>query len=276
MAKARRTKIKALLSGRSARITFYENDIFYGLESLKRKKIKEKTQQTKQTQQTKTTKQTKTVQGNTETRRRAGRRAKATVFNLISTNAWFWFKENNEAYLPVFLTLTHKENFTDIKDSNALHTKFIKDLNYYIFHTTKVKIRYLSVIEFQKRGAVHYHIIFFNVPYIKKKEYADIWQHGFVHVRKVDEQENVAKYLTKYLSKDNNDVRLQNKKRYSCSRGLLKPIAVTIQEEALALYQKIPKEYIVGKKEIINDFLGKITTISYDFGKGTTANDIIG
>jgi hypothetical protein len=266
MKKARRTRVKALLSGRSARITLYEKDIFYGLKSMERKK----------TQTTQTTQQRRTVQGNTETRIRAGRRAKAIVFNLISTNAWFWFKENNEAYLPVFLTLTLRKNIQDIKYSNSLHTKFIKRLNYYIFHTKKMRIRYISVIEFQKRGAIHYHIIFFNVPYITKKEYANIWQHGFVHIRKVDENENVAKYLTKYLGKNNSDVRLQNKKRYFCSRGLLKPIAVTIQEEALALYEKIPKEYIVGRKEFNNEFLGKIITISYDFGKGTTANDIIG
>lgn len=263
MTTIRRTKIKALFSGRSATISFFEKDIFYGLASDRRKKTKKETQP-------------KTHQEKIETRKRSSNRAKKIIFNLISTNAWFWYKENNLAYLPVFLTLTHKENMTDIKHSNIFHTRFIKNLNYHIFHTNKVKLRYLSVLEFQKRGAVHYHIVFFNVPHILKKVYSDIWGQGFVHIRTVDENQNVAGYLVKYLSKGNKDLRLQNKKRYSCSRGLLKPVAINNQEDALALYQKIPKEYITGKNIFNHEYLGTMTTFSYDFGKGKTVSDIIG
>lgn len=263
MTTIRRTRIKALFSGRSATISFFKNDIFYGLESDKRKKKQKQTQP-------------KTQQQQIETRKRSSSRAKKIIFNLISTNAWFWYKENNLAYLPVFLTLTHKENMTEIKHSNTLHTRFIKNLNYHIFHTNKVKIRYLSVIEFQKRGAIHYHIIFFNLPYIPKQELEAIWGQGFVHIRKVDENKNVAKYLVKYLGKGNHDIRLYSKKRYSCSRGLLKPIAVNNQEDAFALFQKIPKEYITGNNTFNHLYLGKMTTYSYDFGKGNTVSDIIG
>ena len=161
MTTIRRTRIKALLSGRSATISFFEKDIFYGLESDRRKKKPKETQP-------------KTQEEKIETRRRSSKRAKKVIFNLISTNAWFWYKENNLAYLPVFLTLTQKENMTDIKYSNTLHTRFIKNLNYHIFHTNKVKIRYLSVLEFQKRGSIHYHIIFFNAPYIPSKVYEEV------------------------------------------------------------------------------------------------------
>ncbi len=263
MTTVKRTKIKALLSGRCATISFFEKDIFYGLESDKRKKTHKETQP-------------KTQAEKADTRKRSSKRAKKVIFNLISTNAWFWYKENNIPYLPVFLTLTHKENMVDIKHSNTLHTRFIKNLNYYIFHTKKVKIRYLSVIEFQKRGAIHYHIIFFNLPYISKKELEDIWGQGFVHIRKVNENKNVARYLVKYLGKGNDDNRLQNKKRYSCSGRLLKPVAVNNQDDAFALYKKIPKEYIVDKSIFKHEYLGTMTTFSYDFGKGNTVNDIIG
>ena len=263
MTTIQRTRIKALFSGRSASISFFKKDIFYGLESDKRKKTRIETRP-------------KTQQESALIRRRSSSRAKKIIFNLISTNAWFWYKENNLAYLPVFLTLTQKENMTEIKHSNTLHTRFIKNLNYYIFHTKKVQIRYLSVLEFQKRGAIHYHIIFFNLPYTPKKYIREIWGQGFVHIRKIDENKNVAKYLVKYLGKANHDIRLQNKKRYSCSRGLLKPIAVNNEKDAHALFQKIPKEYMTGTNTFNHLYLGKMTTFSYDFGKGNTVSDIIG
>ena len=61
-----------------------------------------------------------------------------------------------------FLTLTFADNMTDIKECNLLFKNFIKRLKYqYDLHNLK----YLAVIEFQQRGAVHYHVLL-NIPYI--------------------------------------------------------------------------------------------------------------
>ena len=69
------------------------------------------------------------------------------MYNLISTNAWFWKRNNSTPFWPSFLTLTFKENITDVKEGNYLQSKFIKRLNYYIYKTKKTEIKYLSVIE---------------------------------------------------------------------------------------------------------------------------------
>jgi hypothetical protein len=54
-------------------------------------------------------------------------------------------------------------------------------LNYHIGHALK----YVSVVEFQKRGAVHYHAVFFNLPFIVNDELAAIWSHGFIKINAI-------------------------------------------------------------------------------------------
>ena len=50
-----------------------------------------------------------------------------------------------------FLTLTFADNKTDVKACNILFKAFIRKLKRY-----KENLKYLAVIEFQERGAVHY------------------------------------------------------------------------------------------------------------------------
>lgn len=85
-----------------------------------------------------------------------------------------------------FMTLTFKENIQDITYTNYEFNKFIKRLNFYLYHEKKQKLKYLAVWENQKRGAIHYHIIFFDFPFIKTKDLQEIWGHGFVKINKID------------------------------------------------------------------------------------------
>ena len=50
----------------------------------------------------------------------------------------------------------------------------------------------------------YYHIIFFDLPYIKNKDLKEIWGHGFIKINKidVDSKDNRGRYLSKYFSKD--------------------------------------------------------------------------
>lgn len=52
-----------------------------------------------------------------------------------------------------FLTLTTKENISDRNHFKDLLKTFIKRFNYHIFNTKKSKLKYLAVLEKQKRGA---------------------------------------------------------------------------------------------------------------------------
>ena len=83
-----------------------------------------------------------------------------------------------------------------------------------------IKLKYLTVIEFQK-GAIHYHCIF-NIPYIKNKDLAFIWGQGFIKINKIKDVDNIGAYVCKYIGKDLDEDRLKREKCYFTSKGLNK------------------------------------------------------
>lgn len=118
-----------------------------------------------------------------------------------------------------FLTLTFRDNVTDLDFANYEFNKFIKRLNYHY----KIKVKYSVVIEFQKRGAIHYHCLLYNLTQkidIGKME--DIWGNGFVKVNAINNVDNVGAYVCKYMTKTE-DSRLEGRKMYFNSRNLNKP-----------------------------------------------------
>lgn len=119
-----------------------------------------------------------------------------------------------------FFTFTFAKNVQDLQVANNEWKKFIKRLNY----RYKINSKYVVVVEFQKRGAIHYHAVFFNLPYIPVDDLAKVWRNGFVWVNKIDDVDNVGAYICKYITKDSIDDRLQGKKCYFSSRGLYKPV----------------------------------------------------
>ena len=63
-----------------------------------------------------------------------------------------------------FMTLTFKDNIQDISYTNYEFNKFIKRLNFNLYNDKKQRLKYIAVWEKQKRGAIHYHIIFLIFP----------------------------------------------------------------------------------------------------------------
>lgn len=118
-----------------------------------------------------------------------------------------------------FLTLTFADNMTDIKECNLLFKNFIKRLKY---QYDLKNLKYLAVIEFQKRGAIHYHVLL-NIPYIPHKDLQDLWGNGFVFINAIEHVDNIGAYILKYITKDNNDERLMGQKAYLTSRNLKHP-----------------------------------------------------
>lgn len=154
-------------------------------------------------------------------------RTRNNVRRLVSSN----FNKDDSK----FVTLTFANNVTDIEEANKEFKKFIQRLRY-----KHGKFKYLTVIEFQKRGAVHYHMIC-DLPYIKKKDLADIWKQGFVKINRIKHVDNVGAYVIKYMTKDLNDPRLCGKKAYLTSRGLKKP-QVIVGEDAEKLLERLIKK----------------------------------
>ena len=75
--------------------------------------------------------------------------------NIIRTklNCQRLAKANSKDWTS-FITLTYAENMQDIKQAKI-------DLNYFIKNVKKIKkdFKYIAIPEFQKRGAIHFHLL---------------------------------------------------------------------------------------------------------------------
>jgi len=141
-------------------------------------------------------------------------RSRITLYRLIHANL-----RRHGDFPPVFLTLTYQINQQDIKQSNKDFRLYIKRLNFHL----RTKLRYICVPEFQQRGAVHYHVMFFNIPFRQYKFFQDTWGHGSTRIEKARDVKNLAAYMAKYLTKDTIIKTLKNNRILLTSRGLLRP-----------------------------------------------------
>ena len=109
---------------------------------------------------------------------------------------------------------------TDLQLANYEFLKFVKRWQYKLGY----KLQYSVVVEFQKRGAVHYHSIFYNIPHkVNLNDLRAVWGLGSVNVKRINHVDNVGAYMVKYMSKNSDDERLKGQKMYFNSRGLKKP-----------------------------------------------------
>jgi len=141
-------------------------------------------------------------------------RAQMKVRRLVNANAFEW------GYMPIFVTYTFAENLTDVHKANTFFKAHMRLLKKRIR-----SLRYLAVIEHQNRGAVHYHVVFFDLPYIEgiKKIFEENWPHGFIQIKAIKHVRNVGAYISKYFSKGWHEERPKGAKAYYTSLGLLQP-----------------------------------------------------
>lgn len=214
-------------------------------------------------------------------------RARKKIIRLINANP----------DLNKFLTLTFKENITDLDIANYEFKKFINRINYHFFNTKKRLFKYVAVIEFQDgksyldsdgilqnglaRGVIHYHIIC-NMPYLSLYELnllAEKWGHGFIRINKIKgsdnddisiDCDNVGAYVTKYMTKDNGDSRLKERKSYLFSRNLNKPIEIFINYDEV---DYIEKQYNL--PEPVNAYFSDSSDYSYSYSSEYTGAVIV-
>jgi hypothetical protein len=198
------------------------------------------------------------------------KRAKRDLRRLINSNHGQYGKE----FTSKFLTLTFKDNITDLTPANYEFKKFMKRLNYEIFDTKKMNLKYNVVVEFQERGAIHYHLIIYNIPYTRQKVIQELWGNGFVWINKIENVDNVGAYVAEYLGDREKgqghnveDDRLRGRKSYFGSRGLFKPYEITDKKKVEALSQALPVQKIVYSAQFDNEHLGHISYIQYNLNK---------
>lgn len=195
-------------------------------------------------------------------------RTKANLKRVIFANIKQYKNEKGRLIPPFFLTLTFEENITDLKYANREFTKFIMRVNTALFKNSEDSIQYVAVPQFQKRGAVHYHVLLFNLPFIEENVYStirDIWGLGeFVNLKKVDDLNKTFWYMSRYMEKDFLDGRLYRKRKYFCSTGLKKTVVINDYAVMDEIHDEISKFYDpVYEGKIFVDFVGDIFIENY-------------
>jgi len=190
------------------------------------------------------------------TRTKTLQKVKSYVKKLISKNNWYWRLALGKAYNPELFTITFRENMQDLDFANREHSKFLQTLKYFMKTNFNRPLHYVSVPEFQKRGAIHYHILIFNMPFVPRiyDTLRPFWVHGSLNIQSVKEIKNVASYVCKYMLKDAEDQRLTGRKCYFRSRDLAEPVIIRNPEEALKIVAQLPEEFKAFEKEYANEY----------------------
>ena len=101
-----------------------------------------------------------------------------------------------------WMTFTYAENMTDTKRLYRDRQKFWQRVQYWHKKNGLSVPEYISIVEPQGRGAWHLHELWIypnKAPFLPNKDIAELWQQGFVTVKKMDDIDNVGAYLTAYL-----------------------------------------------------------------------------
>ena len=217
---------KVVVSGNIIELYEYEKDVIFGYTDTKKK--------------TKGRQATANAEDKEKNREKVLSRARKDLRRIINSNIQKYSK---------FLTLTFKENITDLDFANNEFKKFIKRLNYHY----GIKIKYSTVIEFQERGAIHYHCILYNLTQkVDVKELQGIWKQGFIKINAIDSVDNVGAYVCKYMTKTDDD-RLLGRKMYFNSRGLNKPQEIKELEVVDALVGSLQQQTLTYENTFSNE-----------------------
>ena len=168
-------------------------------------------------------------------------RSRFQMERLIKTNEHIW---------KTFITLTFAENLKDIKYAN-------KKFNIWRTYIKRLKkdFSYVCVPEYQKRGAVHYHLLTNldiskdlniiipqcgkNGKVLKNRYDVKGWSYGFTRVDELKDL-NVISYLSKYMTKES-DNRLYGYRKYLNSTNLKQPHTSYLDLTEIKHYEHLEK-----------------------------------
>jgi hypothetical protein len=193
-------------------------------------------------------------------------RARNALIDTINTNADRPWGERLK-----FFTMSFKEDIFDLKEANKEFKKFMKRLEYHI----KRKVHYTVIARFQdgkrpggkaggRDGVIHYHVLFYDAPYVPHDKLTAIWGRGFVWINAIDDVDNVGVYMVEgYMGKEMDDERLNGQKHYWSSRGLAKPL-VMYGTEDLTAKLGIQGREPVKRKVYVSEYVGVVVYEQYN------------
>jgi hypothetical protein len=179
-------------------------------------------------------------------------RTQNTIRRLINCN----FRDYKKLK---FITLTFEKKVTDIKEANYFLKLFFRKLKN---HLNLSYLKYICVLEFQKNGRVHYHILT-ECQYLQNKKVRELWGQGFVNIRGFNDLKqirNVGAYICKYLTKETLDNRFFGQKAFQCSKGLIKPLQII---NKLSHSFEATKKELIFEKTFDNEYTGMVNYKQY-------------
>ncbi len=157
-----------------------------------------------------------------------------SIKNTIRAFKRYVFANFSDGFTMLTLTFNTDCDF-DIADVSICREKF----NLYWKNLSRTKaleeidFRYLGVLEFQNNGHIHFHILC-HLPQRFNAIIKTKWKHGHADLQYSKKDPLSTKKIANYLSKGIFDDRLANEKhRYLRSKGLKKPISLTVESNKI-------------------------------------------
>lgn len=141
-----------------------------------------------------------------------------------------------------WMTFTYAENMTDTKRLYDDRKRFWAKVKRWHTRNNIPVPEFISICEPQGRGAWHLHEIWIyptKAPYLpnspENRPIADMWGHGWVTIKRLDEVDNVGAYLTAYLC----DVPVEEYDGEYTERDI--KVAEVMQEDGTKVQKKLVK-----------------------------------
>lgn len=136
-----------------------------------------------------------------------GKRSVITDFSQGSRGRLFdLFNKFEVKNAATFITLTYPDCSRTTHEAKNNIRAFFKRLERMY---TKFKLSAVWRMEFQKRSSIHFHIVFFECPYIQKEKIQEIWAEitnsirPFTRIERIFSHKKIINYVAKYVGKVN-------------------------------------------------------------------------
>lgn len=195
-------------------------------------------------------------------------KTKHSLRQLINCNVDYVKRFNNKFVTFTYANAPEGEDIVKCKDDLK---KFMKRLKYHLKLST-LKYCYVSEIQHNRQKKYnetvwHFHIIFFNLPYVDFNDLNTLWGYGSTKINCIDKVDNVGAYVVKYMQKDMQETSY-NMDMYGCSRGNLeRPIKISTDSEVddilyhLEQIKKLPQY----ESNSTSEYYGNVTYKQYNY-----------
>jgi hypothetical protein len=140
-------------------------------------------------------------------------RTRCNLVDTINTNLTPYTK---------FITLTYAENMENRDKASYDLKQFTKRFKRHYGYN----LPYIGLLEKQKRGALHFHLVVFLEQFIPYETLNNLWKHGYTDIKKVANGD-IGRYIAKYLTKGHlQGITDTAEKILYRSKGLKKPLVL--------------------------------------------------